>query len=109
MIRVLLADDHAIVRSGVKQLLQIAGDIEVTAEATNGAQVLQALRAEPFDLILLDMGMPGISGYDVARQVRSSSWGQRTRIVALTGWGNADDRVRSKEAGIDHLEMRKKL
>jgi DNA-binding NarL/FixJ family response regulator len=70
MIRVLLADDLAIVRSGVKQLLQIAGDIEVTAEAINGAQVLQALRAEQFDLILLDMGMPGISGVDLIARIR---------------------------------------
>jgi DNA-binding NarL/FixJ family response regulator len=70
MIRILMADDHAIVRSGLKQLLQIAEDIEVTGEAVNGAQVLQALRTHHFDLILLDMAMPGISGIDLISRIR---------------------------------------
>ena len=70
MIRILLADDHAIVRSGVKQLLQLADDIQVTGEATNGAEVLQKLRTESFDLILLDMAMPGISGTDLIARIR---------------------------------------
>jgi DNA-binding NarL/FixJ family response regulator len=72
MIRILMADDHAIVRSGLKQLLQLADDIEVTGEATNGAQVLQQLRDNSFsfDLILLDMGMPGISGVDLISRIR---------------------------------------
>jgi len=70
MIRILMADDHAIVRSGLRQLLQLADDIEVTGEATNGAQVLQQLRDDRFDLILLDMGMPGISGIDLISRIR---------------------------------------
>ena len=70
MIRILLADDHAIVRSGVKQLLQIADDIEVTGEAANGAQVLEQLRTDGFDLILLDLAMPGISGIDLISRIR---------------------------------------
>ena len=70
----------------------------------SGEEAVAELRRHPVRLVVLDIGLPGISGYDVARQVRSSSWGNHTRIVALTGWGNADDRVRSKEAGIDqHL------
>ena len=70
MIRILMADDHAIVRSGLRQLLQLADDIEVAAEATNGAQVLQQLRDDTFDLILLDLGMPGISGIDLISRIR---------------------------------------
>ena len=70
MIQILMADDHAIVRSGLRQLLQLADDIEVTGEATNGAQVLQQLRDYRFDLILLDLGMPGISGIDLISRIR---------------------------------------
>ena len=70
IIRILLADDHAIVRSGIKQLLTFADDITVTAEATNGAEVLQKLRSESFHLVLLDMGMPGISGIDLLSRIR---------------------------------------
>jgi len=70
MIQVLLADDHAIVRSGLKQLLMLSEDISVTAEATHGAQVMELLRADTFDLILLDMAMPGISGIDLIARIR---------------------------------------
>jgi DNA-binding NarL/FixJ family response regulator len=58
------------VRSGLRQLLQLADDIEVAGEATNGAQVLEQLRADSFDLILLDLGMPGISGVDLISRIR---------------------------------------
>ena len=70
MIRILLADDHAIVRSGLKQLLMLSEDISVTAEANNGAQVMELLHADIFDLILLDMAMPGISGVDLITRIR---------------------------------------
>lgn len=65
-IRLLLADDHALVREGFKQLFALtADDIAVSGEATNGAQVLEALRRGNFDIVLLDMTMPGISGPDL--------------------------------------------
>jgi DNA-binding NarL/FixJ family response regulator len=69
MIRLLLADDHALVREGLKQLFALTTDISVAAEATNGAQVLDALRRQPVDLLLLDMTMPGISGPDLITRV----------------------------------------
>lgn len=70
MIRVLLADDHAIVRGGVKQLLALTEDIEVAAEAVDGAQVMEQLLKTCFDLVLLDMSMPGISGVDLITHIR---------------------------------------
>lgn len=70
MIRILIADDHAIVRGGVKQLLALTGDVEVAGEATNGAQVMEQLRNGSFDLVLLDMTMPGISGVDLIARIR---------------------------------------
>ena len=71
MIKVLLADDHALVREGLKQLFALTTDIRVESEATNGAQVLEALRQQKYDLVLLDMTMPGISGPDLIARIRA--------------------------------------
>jgi DNA-binding NarL/FixJ family response regulator len=68
-IRLLLADDHALVREGLKQLFALTTDIQIAAEATNGAQVLDSLSRHPVDLLLLDMTMPGISGTDLILRV----------------------------------------
>ena len=70
MIRILIADDHAIVRGGLKQLLALTNDVEVAGEATNGEQVMEQLRNGCFDLVLLDMSMPGISGVDLIARIR---------------------------------------
>ena len=69
MIRVLIADDHVIVRSGLKQLFELMGDIVVAGEATNGGEVLEALQNGKFDLLLLDLTMPGISGVSLIAQI----------------------------------------
>lgn len=71
MIRVLLGEDHELVRKGLKQLFALVSDIEVVAEAPNGALLLDILRRESFDLILLDMTMPGISGPDLISRIRA--------------------------------------
>jgi DNA-binding NarL/FixJ family response regulator len=71
MIRVLLADDHTIMREGLKQLFAVVGGIEVVAEAEQGAQLLERLRHVAVDLLLLDMTMPGISGEDLIGRVRA--------------------------------------
>ncbi len=71
MIRLMIADDHAIVRSGLRQLLSLAPDIEVQAEAVDGAQVLEGLRSALPDLLLLDINMPGLSGPDLITRIRS--------------------------------------
>ncbi len=71
MIRLMLADDHAIVRGGLKQLLSLAPDIRVVAEAVDGAGVLEGLRHELPDLLLLDINMPGLSGPDLIQRVKA--------------------------------------
>jgi CheY-like chemotaxis protein len=53
-------------------------------------------------VVLLDIGMPGMDGYEVARRIRAQSPGPRPTIVALTGWGQEDDRREAREAGFDH-------
>jgi DNA-binding NarL/FixJ family response regulator len=70
MIRLLLADDHAILRNGLKQLFGLEMDITVTGEASNGAEVLLLIQKQEFDLLLLDMTMEGISGPELIRQVK---------------------------------------
>lgn len=70
MIRILMADDHALVLRGLKQLLALAGDIEVVAEASNGHQVLERIQGGGFDMILLDMHMPGLHGVDLIARIR---------------------------------------
>lgn len=71
MIRVLIADDHVVVRSGLKQLFSLMGDILVAGEATNGEEVLEVLEQGQFDLVLLDLTMPGVSGVNLIGRIRS--------------------------------------
>lgn len=69
MTRLLIADDHAILRSGLRQLFSIASEIVVAGEAEDGAQVLELLRQETFDIVLLDLTMPGTSGTDLIARI----------------------------------------
>lgn len=71
MIRILIADDHAIVRGGLKQLFAMVRDIDVVGEAVNGLQALDFLRHTPVDLVLLDLTMPGMSWIDIITRMRS--------------------------------------
>lgn len=71
MIRLLIADDHAIVRSGLKQVFSLAPDLEVVGEAINGNEVLAFLRQQIPDLLLLDINMPGLSGPDLIARVKA--------------------------------------
>jgi len=70
MIRVLIADDHAIVRQGLKQIIEENGEMRVVAEAANGADALYKMREIACDVVLLDISMPGKSGIEVLKQIR---------------------------------------
>ncbi|HZX33235.1 MAG TPA: response regulator transcription factor [Rhodocyclaceae bacterium] len=70
MIRLMITDDHVIMREGLKQLFRLAPDIQVAAEATNGAELQERLREGGIDLVLLDMSMPGICGEDLVARIR---------------------------------------
>lgn len=71
MLEILIADDHSIVRKGLKHLCQSAGDIVVTGEAASGEEVLAALTRAHFDLLLLDLTMPGLSGIEMVEKIRA--------------------------------------
>jgi len=97
MIRVLIADDHTIMREGLKQLLVAAGDLDVVGEARDGHEVLQQVRALDFDVLLLDMSMPGKSGMDLIKQVKSEK--PRLRILVLSMHQEHQYAVRAIKAG----------
>lgn len=81
-IRVLLADDHPVVRNGIRALLENAGDIEVVGEAANGMELLDLAGKVPSDLVLLDMELPDIGGTQVANQIQQGY--PNLKILALS-------------------------
>ena len=97
MIRIVVADDHTIVREGLKQLLAASGNIEVIGEAQDGNGVLKCVRELEFDLLLLDMSMPGKSGMDLIRQVHSEK--PRLRILVLSMHEEQQYAIRAIKAG----------
>jgi two-component system CheB/CheR fusion protein len=100
--KVLIVEDNADVRSMLHTLLELEGhDVQ---EAADGGQGLETLAREPFDVALIDIGLPGIDGYELARRARSSCGRRCPRLVALTGYGRASDREAVQAAGFDeHL------
>jgi DNA-binding NarL/FixJ family response regulator len=98
MIRLLIADDHAVVRAGLKQLLALAPDIQVVGEAVSGAEVLACLRLDPVDLLLLDVNMPSISGADLVARVKAH-W-PNLPILVFSMHNEAQVAVRMLKAGV---------
>jgi CheY-like chemotaxis protein len=100
--RILIADDNLDALDSTARLLQYGGH-EVFS-ATDGSLALQAAERHLPEVALLDIGMPGLDGYEVARRIRAAPWGRDLTLVAITGWGQEADRRRSQEAGFDsHL------
>jgi len=98
-VRILVVDDNADAADSLSRLLALDG---YHARVANGAmEALQEAEAFQPEVILLDIGLPIMNGYDVARRIRKAPWGGEVRLVALTGWGQEEDRRRSKEAGFD--------
>jgi DNA-binding NarL/FixJ family response regulator len=97
MIRVVLADDHRMVRSGLKEILADTGDIEVVGEATNGLEAIKLVRELQFDVLVLDMSMPGRSGIDLIRQVKSEK--PALRVLILSMHSEEQYAVRALKAG----------
>jgi PAS domain S-box-containing protein len=100
--RILVVDDSPDAVESLTVLLEIAGH-HVHKALDGEAAIALAQQVRP-DVVLLDLGMPKVSGYDVARRIREQPWGKQIYLVALSGWGQADDRLRTEEAGFDaHL------
>jgi DNA-binding NarL/FixJ family response regulator len=97
MIRIVIADDHTIVREGLKQVLSTQADFTVVAEAKDGHEVLQRVREMDFDVLLLDMSMPGKSGVELIKQVRGEK--PKLRILVLSMHEEQQYAVRAIKAG----------
>jgi DNA-binding NarL/FixJ family response regulator len=97
MIRIVIADDHTILREGLKQLLLAAGDMEIVGEAVDGNEVLQRVRQAEFDVLLLDLSMPGRSGMELIKLVKVER--PRLRILVLSMHGEQQYAVRAIKAG----------
>lgn len=97
MIRVLIADDHAIVREGLKQIVADTPDIIVAGEAKDGHEALDAISKKDFDVVLLDISMPGLSGLDVLKQSRIQK--PQLRILILSIYPEEQYAIRTLKAG----------
>jgi signal transduction histidine kinase len=97
--RILVADDNVDAASSVAMMLELDGyAVEI---AHDGRQAIARADAVPPDAMVIDIGMPGADGYEVARHVRASAWGRDVLLVATTGWGQPEDKQRAIEAGFD--------
>jgi CheY-like chemotaxis protein len=101
-LRVAVADDQPDAAQLIARLLLVGG-YRVVAIAHDGQEALDAIRMQQPDVAILDIGMPGLNGYDVARQVRQEQT-PGPYLIAVTGWGTDKDRADAKAAGFDaHL------
>jgi CheY-like chemotaxis protein len=99
-LRILVADDE---RDQVMTLaLLLADEGHEVREVYRGSEVLRVVRDFDPDVALIDIGMPGMTGYDAAREIRQVLGGTRPLLVAVTGWKQSSDRILAKLAGFDH-------
>jgi CheY-like chemotaxis protein len=97
--RVLLVDDNRDVATSMCRFVRLLGhDVRVAFDGAEAMQVADEFRP---DVVLMDIGMPKLNGYDVAQRLRSEQWGQQMTLVAVSGWGREADRRRSIQSGFD--------
>lgn len=98
--RILVVDDNRDAANSLAMMLRLMGND--TAIAHDGLQALDVAATFRPDVALLDIGMPRLNGYDTALRLRKEPWGRDILLVALTGWGQEDDKRRTQEAGFNH-------
>ena len=97
MIRIVIADDHPVVRQGIRQIVGAAGDMLIADEATDGRELLQRARSTPHDLVLLDLSMPATDGLDVLKQLKRER--PKVPVVILTMSPEEQFAIRALKAG----------
>jgi signal transduction histidine kinase len=98
--RVLIADDNRDAAESLAMLLQMEGhEVEVVHDGREAVTAFERMRP---DAALLDIGMPGLNGYDIARTIRRSPYGRDVTLIAVTGWGQDNDKAQAAEAGFNH-------
>jgi two-component system, chemotaxis family, CheB/CheR fusion protein len=98
--RVLVVDDNADAADVLGEILKMMGNEVLTVY--DGESAIKAASEFKPNVVLCDIGMPKMNGYDTARRIRAEEWGRNAVLVALTGWGQKEDRQKSAEAGFDH-------
>ena len=100
--RILIVDDNKDSADSLALLLEITGN--KTYMAHDGVEAFEAIEKHRPEVVLLDIGLPKLDGHEVCRRVREQPWGKDIMVIALTGWGQEDDRRKSEEAGFNgHL------
>jgi CheY-like chemotaxis protein len=99
-LRILIVDDNRDSADSLAMLLRIMGND--TRTAYDGQQGVDAAEEFRPDVMLLDIGLPKLNGYEACRRIRETAWGKSVVLIAVTGWGQEEDRRRSHEAGFDH-------
>jgi CheY-like chemotaxis protein len=98
----LVVDDNLDAATSMAMMLEFLGNEVFMAH--DGFQAIERVEHDRPDVVLMDVGMPRLDGYDATRRIRAQPWGRDVIIIALTGWGQEDDKARSHEAGCDgHL------
>src|SRR5919202_1086373 len=98
--RILVVEDNVDTARGMARLLKLLG--HEVAVAHSGPEGIEVARAHRPDYVLLDIGLPGMDGYEVASRLRREACCRDAVIIAISGYGQEEDRRRSKEAGVDH-------
>ena len=97
--QILVVDDNCDAAESLAAVLEVMGNR--TRWAHDGDEALQIAAGFAPNVMFIDIGMPGMNGYELARAVRSKPWGTEVVLIALTGWGQDDDRRQAREAGFD--------
>jgi CheY-like chemotaxis protein len=103
-LRIVVVDDNVDLVESLLAVLEYLGH-DATG-ATSGADGVQMIDERRPDVALVDVGMPGMSGFDVAAQIRRHTWGHAMVLIALTGWGRDEDRELCRDAGFDHVALK---
>lgn len=99
-LRILVVEDNRDTAMSLMTLLALKGYIVHTAN--DGLKAVEVAASFEPDVVLLDIGLPGINGHEVARRIRASRGGKKVRMIALTAWGDEQNRHRSAEVGCEH-------
>jgi CheY-like chemotaxis protein len=98
--KILVVDDNRDAADTLTMVLELAGhEVRTAYDGTDALRLAEVFLPR---VMLLDIGMPLMDGYEAARQIRDRTWGKSMVLVALTGWGQEQDRRRTREAGFDH-------
>jgi CheY-like chemotaxis protein len=98
--RVLVVDDNKAAADMLQTVVRLLGhDVRTAGDGRKAVEVAAEYRPE---VVLMDLGMPRMNGYEAARHIRNQTWGAEVVLIALTGWGREEDRQRTREAGFDH-------